>query len=62
MRIFETLFDKEVIVLTDCKEKDVYDTKGNYQFTLVIGTDLNGNEQKIPKDIEIKFNQLNLHA
>ena len=62
MRIFETLFDKEVIVLTDCKEHDVYDTKGNYMFTLVIGTDEYGVEQKVPTDIEITFNELNLHT
>jgi len=62
MRIFETTYTNEIIILTECIEKDVNDTKGNYQFTLVIGTDLNGNEQKIPKDIEITFNQLNLHA
>ena len=62
MRIFETLLDKEIIVLTDCVEKDIHDTKGNYQFTLVIGTDEYGIEQKVPKDIEITFNQLNLHA
>ena len=62
MRIFETIYTKEIIVLTDCIEKDVHDTKGNYQFTLVIGTDEYGIEQKIPTDIEITFNQLNLHA
>jgi len=62
MRIFETIYTKEIIVLTDCVEKDVHDTKGNYQFTLVIGTDEYGIEQKVPTDIEITFNQLNLHA
>ena len=62
MRIFETIYTKEIIVLTDCVEKDIHDKKGNYMFTLVIGTDLDGNEQKIPTDIEITFNQLNLHA
>lgn len=60
MRIFETIYTKEIIVLTDCIEKDVHDTKGNYQFTLVIGTDEYGIEQKVPTDIEITFNQLNL--
>lgn len=62
MRIFETIYTKEIIVLTDCLEKDVHDTKGNYQFTLVMGTDLNGILQQIPTDIEITFNQLNLHT
>ncbi len=62
MRIFETLYFKEVIVLTDCIEKDIYDLKGNYTFTLVIGTDQDGIEQSIPTDIEITFNELNLHT
>lgn len=62
MRIFETLYFKEVIVLTDCIEKDIYDLNGNYTFTLVIGTDQDGIEQSIPTDIEITFNELNLHT
>jgi hypothetical protein len=61
MRIFETIYTKEIIVLSDCVEKDIHDTKGNYQFTLVIGTDQDGNEQKTPKNIEITFNEINLH-
>ena len=61
MRIFETTYTKEIIVLSDCVEKDIHDTKGDYQFTLVIGTDQDGNEQKIPKNIEITFNEINLH-
>ncbi len=62
MRIFETIYTKEIIVLTDCVDKDIHDKKGNYMFTLVMGTDKYGIEQKIPTDIEITFNQLNLHA
>ena len=39
MRIFEMGFTKEIIVLFNCYEKDVHDTKGNYSFTLVVGKD-----------------------
>lgn len=59
MRIFETLIFKETIILTECKERDINDTKGNYMFTLVIGIDLEGKEQSIPADIEVTFPILN---
>ena len=60
MRIFQTHFFNEIIVLTDCTEEDIYDTNGAYTFTLVVGKDEDGNDQKIPKDIEVTFNELNL--
>mgnify|MGYP001168196018 CR=1 FL=1 len=60
MRIFEMGFTEEIIVLFDCHEKDVHDTKGNYSFTLVVGKDKNGIEHQFPTSIEITFNEINL--
>lgn len=59
MRIFETLIFKEIIILTECKEKDIIDSKGNYMFSLVTGIDQDGKEQSIPTDIEVTFPNLN---
>ena len=53
-------FTKEIIVLFNCYEKDVHDTKGNYAFTLVVGKDKNGIEHHFPTSIEITFNEINL--
>lgn len=60
MRIFQTLCFDDIIVLTGCTEEDIYDRNGAYMFTLVVGKNEDGNEQKIPKDIEVTFNELNL--
>ena len=53
-------FTKEIIVLFNCYEKDVHDTKGNYSFTLVVGKDKDGIEHQFPTSIEITFNEINL--